>query len=81
MLCDNLEGGMGWQGGGSFKREGTYIYLWLIHVDKWQKPTQHYKAVILQLKIKFLKTLKTPHFCLKEVHLLSEKGFFKQSTC
>ena len=23
----------GWEMGGSFKREGTYIYLWLIHVD------------------------------------------------
>ena len=20
--------------------EGTYVYLWLIHVDVWQKPTQ-----------------------------------------
>ena len=25
--------------------------LWLMHVDVWQKPTQYYKAVILQLKI------------------------------
>ena len=34
-----------------FKREGTYVYLLLIHVDVWQKPTQYCKAVILQLKI------------------------------
>ena len=27
-----------------------YIYLWQIHVDVWQKPTQDWKA-ILQLKI------------------------------
>ena len=27
-----------------------YLYLWLIHVDVWQKPTQHCKAIILQLK-------------------------------
>ena len=33
-------------------REGTYVYLWLIHVDVWQKPTQYYKAIILRLKIK-----------------------------
>ena len=33
------------------KREGTYVYLWLIHVDIWQKPTQYCKAIILQLKI------------------------------
>ena len=31
---------MGWELGGRFKKEGTYIYLWLIHVDVWQKPTQ-----------------------------------------
>ena len=36
---------------GRFKREETYVYLWLIHVDVWQKPTQYYKAIILQLKI------------------------------
>ena len=29
---------------------GTYVYLWLIHVDIWQKPTQCCKASILQLK-------------------------------
>ena len=39
--------------------EGTYVYLWLIHVDVWQKPTQHCKAIILQLKISnfFLKRI------------------------
>ena len=43
---------------GSFKREETYVDLWLIHVDVWQKPTQYYKAIILQLKInKILKEL------------------------
>ena len=43
--------GMGWQVGGRFWREGTYVYLWLIQAEVWQKPTQYYKAVILQLKI------------------------------
>ena len=38
--------------GGRFKREGTYVYLWLILVDVWQKPTQYCKAIIFQLKIK-----------------------------
>ena len=33
----------------------TYVYLWLIHVDVWQKPTQYCKAIILQLKINFKK--------------------------
>ena len=32
------------------KREGTYVYLWLIHVDVWQKPAQYCKAIICQLK-------------------------------
>ena len=27
---------------------GAYTYLWRIHVDVWQKPAQHYKAIILQ---------------------------------
>ena len=44
---------MGWEVRGSFKREGTYIYLWLIPVDIWQKPTQYRKAIIRQLKNKF----------------------------
>ena len=32
-LCIYLEGGMGRETGGRFKREGTYVYLWLIHVE------------------------------------------------
>ena len=36
--------------GERLKREGIYLYLGLIHVDMWQKPTQYCK-VILQLKI------------------------------
>ena len=51
VLCDNPEG---WEVGGRFQREGTYIYLWLIHVDGWQKPTQYCKAIILQLKIQYI---------------------------
>ena len=49
VLWDNQEGWDGWEVGASFKREGTYVYLWLINVDGWQKPTQYYKAIILQL--------------------------------
>ena len=32
-LCINLEGYDGGEVGGSFKREGIYVYLWLIHVE------------------------------------------------
>ena len=52
MLCDNLEG---WEVEGRSKGERTYTYLWLNHVDVWQKPTQHCKAIILQLNKNFLK--------------------------
>ena len=49
---------MRWEVGGRLKREGTCVNLWLIHVDAWQKPTQYYKAIILQLKVnKILKEL------------------------
>ena len=50
-ICNNLEG---WDGEGDW-REGTYIYLWLIHIDIWQKTTKFWKAVILQLINKFFK--------------------------
>ena len=41
--------------GGRLKREGIYIYLWLMRVDVWQKLTQYCKAIILQLKINIFK--------------------------
>ena len=43
---------MGWEMGEGFRRERTYVYLWLIHVDVWQKPTQCCKAIVLQSKKK-----------------------------
>ena len=30
---------------------GTYVYVWLTHIDVWQKPTQYCRAIIRQLKI------------------------------
>ena len=50
-LCDNLEGWDAVGDGRRFKRVGTYVYLWLIHVHVSQKATQYCKAIILQLKI------------------------------
>ena len=55
MLWDNLEGWDEMEVGRSSMREGTYVYLCLVHVDVSQKPIQHCKAVILQLKINKLK--------------------------
>ena len=40
---------MGWEVGERFKREGTNVFLWLIHVEVQQKPIQYCKAIILQL--------------------------------
>ena len=33
ILCNTLEGWYGREMGGRFKREGIYVYLWLIHVE------------------------------------------------
>ena len=43
--------------------EETYVYLWLIHVDVWQKRTQYCKAIILQLKINKFKIKKEKINC------------------
>ena len=37
---------------GRFKREGMYVYLWLILIEVCQKTTKFCKAIILQLKKK-----------------------------
>ena len=42
--------GLGW-GGKEVQEGGTYIYLWLIHVDVWKKPTQCCITIIHQLEI------------------------------
>ena len=38
--------------------EGTHVYLWPIHIDVWQKSSQYYKVIILQVNkhihLKFL---------------------------
>ena len=43
---------MGREIGRRFKKEGTYVYPWQIHVEVLQKTTKFYKAIILQLKKK-----------------------------
>ena len=54
-LCVNLEGWEGEGDGREVQKGGTiyipiYIYLWLIHVEVWQKTTKFCKAIILQYK-------------------------------
>ena len=41
MLCDNLEGWDGEEGGRGLKKEGTYLPP--IHVDVWQKTSHNVK--------------------------------------
>ena len=50
--CSVTSPRLGWGMGGRFKRERTYVCLWLIHIVVQQKSMQPYKAIILQLKIK-----------------------------
>ena len=54
LLCLSVIKKWAWEGGS----EGTCVYLWLIHVDLWQRPTQYCKAIILQLKVNRLKKKK-----------------------
>ena len=42
-----LRDGMGWKVGSGW---GTFVHLWLIRVDAWQKPLQYCKVISLQLK-------------------------------
>ena len=41
--------------GRRLKRDGTRVYLWLVHVDVWQKPASYCKVINLQLKKKVFK--------------------------
>ena len=50
VLWDNPEGWGGEGGGRRVQDEGTHMYLWLIHVNVWQEPSQYCKLISLQLK-------------------------------
>ena len=53
--------------GGTFRWERTWVNLWLIHVDVWQKPMQYCKAIIFQVKISKLKKIIFKKNCLLQV--------------
>ena len=44
--------GMSREVGGRFKKEDAYVFLWLFHVNIWEKPLQYCKVIILKLKTK-----------------------------
>lgn len=48
LLC----GPVGWRQVGDSRREGTFIYLWLIQPDIWQKPTQQSSSNLKIIKKK-----------------------------
>ena len=81
MLSDNLQrwdrvgGGIGWEVGGRLSREGTYVDLWLVHVDVWQKPTQCWKTIILQSKLNLKKVRKLVRG-IPSVYILNQPGHF-----
>ena len=68
---------MGWEVGGRFKKERIDVYLWLIHVDVWQKLTQYCKATILQSKLIFkLWYIHTIEYSVSSVQSLSHVPLF-----
>ena len=54
------------------ERERTYVYLWLIHVDVWQRPKQYCRALVLQLKKNKMqkKRPKEQYDCTSNFHTL-----------
>ena len=59
--------------GGRFKREGTDVYRWLIHVNIWQKPAQHLKQLSSNWKIRKFKKE-----CFAKAESLFSKDSWKQ---
>ena len=67
--------------GGRFKREETFVYLWVIHGDVWQKPTQYCKTIMLQLKIKKLEKKHLIGYCKYHSVTCSYQLALAKDTC
>ena len=65
---------MGREKGEGYKREGTHVYLWPIHVDVWQKLSQYCNYLTIKNKIK----LKKIRICLS---LANNDLKFKVQNC
>ena len=59
MLCDNLEEWDGVGGGREVQEQGTYVYLWLIHIVYSRNQHNLVKAITLQFKINLEKEMAT----------------------
>ena len=83
VLCDDLDGWDGGWVGGRSKREGIQVYIQLIHFIVQQKLTQHYKAIICQLKKNkdYSSPLKHVLFFLTNVEQTSKKMYHFDSKC
>ena len=55
---------MGREMWGCFKREGMYVYLWLIHAEVWQKAENYVKQLSFNKKKK--KDTEQLEFCEHE---------------
>ena len=60
--------------GGRLRREGLYVYLWLIPVVIPQKPTKHCEAIIFQLKLNYVYIYKN-----KDCLLFASGSFFSDA--
>ena len=71
--------------GGRSKRDGMYVNIQLIHVVVQQKSTEHGKAIIFQLKKRFIRVttsffLSHPlKLIMNRKHLRSESGRVKEN--
>ena len=75
-LFNRLKSGVGREMGGRSGRQETWVYLWLILVDIWQKTTKFCKAIILQLK-----NLKKNCMSSTEYIILSHNSIPKLQVC
>ena len=72
----------GWKSGERFKTEETQVCLWVTHVDVWQKPTQHCKAIILQLKKKNHLNIQLPYDpAISLLGIYPEKNMVQKEKC
>ena len=60
---DNSEGWNGEGGGRGVQDGGTHIYLWLIHANEWQKPSQYCKVIQFSSVYQSCSTLRNPMDC------------------
>ena len=79
-LCDRLKGGVEREMEGRSGKEGTWVYIWLILVDVWQKTTKFCKAIVFQLK-NWNKRIKKKNWRKIRARLQAQTLDYLQSFC